>query len=125
MDLSVSPYTVIPRPTMMGKKANKDIANQWIRWRSLTRQTRDIFTKLVNKRRNYGEDSPEFKSYLGTLKLSRDYAQKTVRDDFNLGKSVGALAIQEAIRRFLEKNDLGCLSSIDDDGYLPWELDIT
>lgn len=125
MDLSVNPYTIIPRPSFTGKEANEDIARQWDLWRKSVGHARDVFKKLQNKRKAMGPDSDNFKSFLGTLKLSGDFVQKNLRDDLSLTAAVSGESIVEGAKRFRLWCEASEFYNIDDDGYLlPWERDL-
>ena len=67
MNLSVSPYTVIPRPKFGSKVANEGIAQQWIEWKADVKQVHDIFDRLLSKKKSMGEDSSEFKSFICSI----------------------------------------------------------
>jgi len=126
MRLDVNPFTIISPPRLAGKNDpfNVDVANQWKLWKKEVKQVRDIFGKMVRKKKAWGAESQEFQSYLGTLKMNSAYVQKNVRDDMALTAAVDGEVIIEAARRFLLNETLPEFSDVDEHGYLPWEKDL-
>lgn len=124
MNLSVNPYSVIPRPKFGSQQANKDIADQWKEWRSNIRQVHDIYGKLVAKKKSMGAESDSFKSLLGTLRLSPDFIQKNIRDDMTLSKAVPGYVIIEAASRFHVNETCPDFSYCDEKGWTEWEYQI-